>query len=76
MAWGAGMLVAGFGLFSVFCISLAIGVFDQLGITMDDVSFIVIVAVLMAAIGLILIVVGLVNAFRARRSVNQAEVRR
>ncbi|WP_342706103.1 hypothetical protein OHZ10_36270 [Burkholderia arboris] len=76
LAWGAGMLVAGFGLFSVFFISLAIGVFDQLGIRMDDVSFIVIVAVVIAAIGLTLVIAGLVMAFRARSGTNQTKVSR
>lgn len=70
------MLVAGFGLFSIFFISLAIGVFDKLGIDMDGVSFIVIVAVLIATIGLILVIVGLVKAFRARRGTNQTKVSR
>jgi len=61
------MLVVGIGLVSFCIVALAIGVFDKLQIRMDEVSLIIIVPVLIAAIGLILIIVGLVKGFRARK---------
>jgi hypothetical protein len=61
------MLVAGLGLFSFCIVSLAIGVFDKLDIGMDGVSNIVLVPILITVIGLVLIIVGLVKAFRTRK---------
>ncbi|MCA7901522.1 hypothetical protein LGM39_19300 [Burkholderia cepacia] len=65
---GGGMLVAGIGLFSFCIVALAIGVFDKLQIRMDEVSIIAIVPALISVAGVILIVVGLVKAFRVRKA--------
>ncbi|WP_155635356.1 hypothetical protein [Burkholderia cepacia] len=68
MGWGAGLIVAGVGLFSVFIVFMAIGAFAQWHIQNDtQLTLVFAVPVLMAVAGLILIVVGVVNAFRARK---------
>ncbi|VWC04288.1 hypothetical protein BAR24066_04988 [Burkholderia arboris] len=66
MGWGVGLVIAGIGLFSVFIVFMAIGAFDQWHIQNDtQLTLVFSVPVLMAVVGLILIVVGLVKAFRA-----------
>ncbi|KVL56567.1 hypothetical protein WT01_23120 [Burkholderia cepacia] len=60
------MVVAGIVLFSFCIVALAIGAFDKLQIRIDEVSLIVIVPALVTVAGIVVIVVGLVNAFRAR----------
>ncbi|QRR10815.1 hypothetical protein FPJ27_32265 [Burkholderia sp. MS455] len=68
LAWGGGMLVAGVGLFSILIVFLAIGAFDQWHIQSDaQIGFVLSVPVLIVAAGLILIIIGLVKGFRARK---------
>ncbi|WGY72024.1 hypothetical protein KEC55_19625 [Burkholderia cepacia] len=68
MGWGVGLVIAGIGLFSVFIVFMAIGAFDQWHIQNDtQLTFVFSVPVLIAVVGVILVVVGVVKAFRARK---------
>ncbi|WP_412529641.1 hypothetical protein [Burkholderia lata] len=65
---GVGLIGAGIGLFSVVIVFLAIGAFDQWHIQSGaQLNFVFSVPVLILVIGLTLVVVGLIKAFRARK---------
>ncbi|KVW08319.1 hypothetical protein IMT09_04015 [Burkholderia cepacia] len=68
MGWGVGLVAAGICLCVALFVLLIIGAFDQWHIQSDaQLSFVFSVPVLMVFVGLALFVVGVVNAFRARR---------
>ncbi|KVL70736.1 hypothetical protein WJ50_06045 [Burkholderia ubonensis] len=61
------MLAGGIALFSFAIVALAIGVFDKFQIQSDaQVTFVMSVPVLIAAIGLVLIIAGLFKRFNTR----------
>lgn len=67
LGWGGILLVGGIGLFSFAIVALAIGVFDKFQIQSDaQVTFVISVPVLIAAIGFVLIIVGLFKRFKTR----------
>lgn len=69
LGWGIGLIVAGIGLFSVLIVFLAIGAFDQWHIQTDaQLNFVFSVPALIVVIGLTLVIVGLVKAFKALRA--------
>lgn len=68
LGWGVGLIGAGICLFSVLIVFLAIGAFDQWHIQSGaQLNFVFSVPVLILVIGLTLVVVGLIKAFRARK---------
>ncbi|MDN7442367.1 hypothetical protein QZM64_24715 [Burkholderia cepacia] len=68
MGWGVGLVGAGICLSAALFVLLIIGAFDQWHIQSDaQLSFVFSVPVLMVFVGLVLFVVGVVNAFRARK---------
>ncbi|WP_175002057.1 hypothetical protein [Burkholderia lata] len=69
LGWGVGLIGAGIGLFSVLIVFLAIGAFDQWHIQSGaQLNFVFSVPVLIVAIGLTLVIVGLIKAFKAFRA--------
>ncbi|WP_423383548.1 hypothetical protein [Burkholderia sp. LMG 32019] len=69
LGWGVGLIVAGIGLCSIFIVFMAIGAFDQWHIQSDaQLNFVFSVPVLIVVIGLTLVIVGLVKAFKAFRA--------
>ncbi|MDR0245422.1 MAG: hypothetical protein LBJ65_27805 [Burkholderia sp.] len=68
LGWGVGMIVAGSGLFPFLVVLMAIGAFDQWHIQGDaQLNLVFTVAVLIVAIGLVLIIADLVKRFKARK---------
>ncbi|MBN3822080.1 hypothetical protein G3O00_00410 [Burkholderia sp. Ac-20384] len=69
LGWGVGLIGAGIGLFSVLIVFLAIGAFDQWHIQGGaQLNFVFSVPVLIVVIGLTLVIVGLIKAFKAFRA--------
>lgn len=68
LGWGVGIIVAGICLLPFLVVLMAIGAFDQWHIQSGtQLNFVFSVPVLIVVIGLILVIVGLVKAFRARK---------
>lgn len=62
------MLVVGVGVFSILIVLLAIGAFDQWHIQSDgQITLVLSVPIFIVAVGLVLIIIGLVKGFSARK---------